>query len=168
MVGLPGMSPGVNFLFYVRFWKTLRAAFSDNVFANGFFDGFYRCIEFGPISLLEWRILQIFVPDNFDIKQKFETHIRGLGVVNDLDEYLFTGVKRLIGFKIQPIIAEIKYLAGRSRLLGENIMGYNRFILIALMFASFDIYAQIFPLSSSMVNWRRTIRIKDWYYQKEI
>jgi hypothetical protein len=43
-------------------------------------------------------------------------------------------------------------------------MGNYRFILIAFMFPSLNIYAQIFPLSSSTVYWRINCRFQIGHY----
>ena len=154
------MGPGVDLLFFYRPGVTFRAAFSGNGFAKRLFDRFYRCREPGAISLFECRLRQFSGPDDLDIKQEFEADFGGLRMINDFYEDFFPGVKGLVGLKIKSGIAEIIYLTGRSCLLGKNIMGYYRFILIALMFPSLNVCAQIFPLSPPTVNWRINCRFQ--------
>ena len=154
------MGPGVKLLFFYGFGVTFRTAFSGNGFSKRLFDRLYRCREPGAIPLFECRLRQFPGPDDLDIKQEFEADFGRLRMINDFYEDFFPGVEGLVGFKIKPGIAEIIYLTGRSCLLGKNIMGYNRFVLIALMFPSLNVCAQIFPLSPSTVNWRINCRFQ--------
>jgi hypothetical protein len=71
-------------------------------------------------------------------------------MANDFDENFFAFVEAVLGFKIKASLTEVIYFAGGSSLLGQNIMGNNRFMPIAFMLPSFNICAQFFPLSSSM------------------